>query len=77
MGSVTVRAPALVTGASSGIGLVTAEALAKAGYRVFGASRKPVANPQGVTMLICDVTDDSAVEKMIAEIFQQAGRLDP
>jgi NAD(P)-dependent dehydrogenase (short-subunit alcohol dehydrogenase family) len=70
------RGVALVTGASSGIGLVTAEALAKAGYRVFGASRKPVANPQGVTMLICDVTDDAAVEKMIAEIFQQAGRLD-
>jgi NADP-dependent 3-hydroxy acid dehydrogenase YdfG len=31
---------ALVTGASSGIGLVTAQALARAGYRVFGTSRK-------------------------------------
>ncbi|WP_413888682.1 SDR family NAD(P)-dependent oxidoreductase [Candidatus Aalborgicola defluviihabitans] len=36
---------ALVTGASSGIGLVTAQALAQAGYRVFGTSRKVVPAP--------------------------------
>ena len=67
---------ALVTGASSGIGLVTAQALAKAGYRVFGTSRKPVANPPGVTMLICDVTDDTSVQALITEIVKQAGRID-
>ena len=67
---------ALVTGASSGIGLVTAQALAKAGYRVFGTSRKPVANPPGVTMLICDVTDGASVQALITEIVKQAGRID-
>lgn len=67
---------ALVTGASSGIGLATAQALARAGYRVFGTSRKPVANPQGVTMLICDVTDEASVQALIAEIVKQAGRID-
>ncbi|ARO34277.1 short-chain dehydrogenase protein (plasmid) [Rhizobium sp. NXC14] len=67
---------ALVTGASSGIGLVTAKALAKAGYRVFGTSRKPVANPQGITMLICDVTDEASIQAMIAEIVEQAGGID-
>ena len=67
---------ALVTGASSGIGLVTAQALAKAGYRVFGTSRKPVANPQGITMLICDVTNEASVQALIAEIVKQAGRID-
>lgn len=41
---------ALVTGASSGIGLVTAQALAQAGYRVFGTSRKVVPSPAGITM---------------------------
>lgn len=67
---------ALVTGASSGIGLVTAQALVKAGYLVFGSGRKPVANLQGVTMLVCDVTDDASVQAMITEIVKQAGRID-
>ena len=67
---------ALVTGASSGIGLVTAKALVNAGYRVFGTSRKPVARSQGVTMLICDVTDEVSVRALIEEIMRQAGRID-
>ncbi len=70
------RNVALVTGASSGIGLVTAQSLVKAGYRVYGTSRKPVANRPGITMLICDVTDQASVEAAIAEILQQAGRID-
>ena len=67
---------ALVTGASSGIGLVTAQTLVNAGYRVFGTSRKPVASSQGVTMLICDVTDDASVQTLIEEVIKQAGRID-
>lgn len=67
---------ALVTGASSGIGLVTAQALARAGYRVFGTSRKPVADRQDITMLVADVADDASVQAMIAEIVKQAGRID-
>ena len=67
---------ALVTGASSGIGLVTAQALVNAGYRVFGTSRKPVASSPGVTMLICDVTDEASVRALIEEIMRQAGRID-
>lgn len=67
---------ALVTGASSGIGLVTAKALVNAGYRVFGTSRKSVADTQGITMLICDVRDEASVQALIAEIIRQAGRID-
>ena len=65
-----------MTGASSGIGLVTAQALVNAGYRVFGTSRKPVASSPGVTMLICDVTDEASVRALIEEIMRQAGRID-
>ncbi len=72
----TNRGVALVTGASSGIGLETAKALNKAGYRVFGTSRKVVSNPEGITMLICDVTDEGSVRALIDEIVRQAGRLD-
>jgi len=67
---------ALVTGSSSGIGLVTAQALVDAGYRVFGTSRKPVASSRGVTMLVCDVADEASVRALIEEIMRQAGRID-
>lgn len=67
---------ALVTGASSGIGLVTARALVKAGYRVFGTSRKPVADAGGVTMRVCDVTDEASVKGLVEDVVRQAGRID-
>lgn len=68
---------ALVTGASSGIGRVTALALNQAGYQVFGTSRKAVsASADGITMLICDVTDDASVRKMVDAVLKQAGRID-
>jgi short-subunit dehydrogenase len=68
---------ALVTGASSGIGRTTTQALKQAGYRVFGTSRKADAkSADGVTMLVCDVTDDASVQAMVADLLKQAGRID-
>ena len=68
---------AIVTGASSGIGRVTAEALAKAGFTVFGTSRKPMSSgPNGVTMLTADVTDDRSVKALIDAVMAKSGRID-
>lgn len=68
---------ALVTGASSGIGLVTAQSLVRAGYRVFGTSRKAVQSPSaGITMLVCDVTDEASVKRLVDDVVLQAGRID-
>lgn len=68
---------ALVTGASSGIGYATAGALRRAGYRVYGTSRRPgAAGPEGVAMLVCDVTDDASVARLIQEVLADAGRID-
>ena len=68
---------ALVTGASSGIGRATAQALQRAGYRVFGTSRRAVPETSdGIMMLICDVTDDASVQKMVDEVLSKAGRID-
>jgi len=68
---------ALVTGASTGIGRATAEALARAGFKVFGTSRSARSDgPAGVTMLTCDVTDDAAVHALIAAVVAQTGRID-
>lgn len=68
---------AIVTGASTGIGKVAAQALQNAGFRVFGTSRRGGGDrPDGVTMLTCDVTDDASVTKLVDEVLSKAGRID-
>ncbi|MFN7128908.1 MAG: oxidoreductase [Brevundimonas sp.] len=67
---------ALVTGASSGIGLITAATLARAGYRVFGTSRKPAPDRDGVAMLVCDVSDEASVQALVAQVLERVGRID-
>ena len=59
---------AFVTGASSGIGKAAALALAGAGYRVIGTSRKaaPGEVRAGIRMIACDVTDDASVAEAVA-----------
>lgn len=68
---------ALVTGASTGIGRATAKALQKAGFRVFGTSRRAVdERSDSITMLTCDVTDDASVAKLVDEVLTKAARID-
>jgi len=67
---------ALVTGASSGIGAAIAAALAKSGYRVFGASRHPDASSNEIETIVMDVDDDASVASAVAGVMQRAGRVD-
>lgn len=67
----------LVTGASSGIGRHIARELVKAGYRVYGTSRKPQADQvDGYTMVPLDVTSDDSVATCVADVTQRAGQID-
>lgn len=70
---------AIVTGASSGIGEVTAEQLARAGYKVYGTSRRGAQGQSGkrtFEMLALDVTSDKSVVAAVNEVLRLEGRID-
>jgi NAD(P)-dependent dehydrogenase (short-subunit alcohol dehydrogenase family) len=67
----------LVTGASLGIGEATAERLAKAGYKVYGTSRRGAqAGKRPFEILPLDVTSDESVEAAVSEVVRRNGRID-
>jgi NAD(P)-dependent dehydrogenase (short-subunit alcohol dehydrogenase family) len=77
---------ALVTGASSGMGLATAQAFAQAGASVALVDVKEEAVQQSVEKLVneghraiaipCDVSKDAQVEAMVEQTVAEFGRLD-
>src|SRR5690242_1233126 len=67
---------ALITGASSGVGQVTAELLAKHGFTVFGTSRSTDQPARSFIWLPLDVRSDASVETAIQSVLEHAGRID-
>ena len=77
---------ALVTGASYGIGFAIASAMGQMGAKIVFNDRKPELIEKGVAAYkelgieahgyICDVTDEPAVQEMIAKIEQDVGTVD-
>ena len=63
----------VITGCSSGIGLVAANDLLRRGYRIFAACRKPEdvqrMNDLGFTGIELDLNDSQSVERAAAEIL--------
>jgi NAD(P)-dependent dehydrogenase (short-subunit alcohol dehydrogenase family) len=68
----------LITGASSGIGRVTAELLAGRGHRVFGGARAAATTPPlaGAELLPLDVRDEASVKTCVEAVRSRAGRID-
>jgi short-subunit dehydrogenase len=76
---------AVITGASSGIGLATTRALAAAGWNVMATARRPekaeslrgIANElSGVELRALDVTSDESVNSCIGSILTDLGGID-
>ncbi|MCL1897827.1 MAG: oxidoreductase [Micrococcales bacterium] len=71
---------ALVTGATSGIGAVTAVALVKAGYLVYGAGRRKdrlaKMERHGVIGLPMDLADPDSVDEAVNAVLQRHQRID-
>ena len=68
---------AIVTGASSGIGVATAELLANSGYKVYGTSRKGAqAIQRSYNMIALDVNSEASIEAALKEVIKIEGRID-
>ena len=68
----------LVTGASSGFGLLIANKLQASGYNVIGTSRNPekYQGKLSFKLLALDIADDDSIESFIKELFSQVKQLD-
>lgn len=68
----------LITGASSGFGLMLANELHKKGFNVIGTSREPerYEGKFSFKLLKLDIDDDNSVKLFVKELFSQTKQLD-
>ena len=66
----------LITGASSGIGAITAAYLSENGCKVYGTSRNPKQKDLNFKMLRLDVLDRSSIESAVKYILEKDGKID-
>lgn len=71
---------AIVTGAARGIGAAIGQRLVQLGWTVIGADIDPtviaVAAATGALGVVCDVGEESEVERLVAETRKRCGRID-
>lgn len=66
----------LITGASSGFGLETAEHLSAHGYKVYGTSRNCAPKDIGFEMIPLDVSSEDSVDSCVQEVLEKENGID-
>lgn len=66
---------AIITGASSGIGLATARYLSQKGYKIYGISRTLVQN-EPFESIVCDITNYDAFQQAVDYVLSKEGKID-
>ena len=68
----------LITGASSGIGKVTAEHLSAKGYIVYGTSRFPnkYKIPKNYSLLSLDINNETSINSLVKQIISKEKKID-
>jgi short-subunit dehydrogenase len=68
----------LITGASSGFGLLIANKLHEAGHTVIGTSRNPEKYQTKLPfkLLALDIADDNSIESFVIQLFKEISQLD-
>lgn len=77
----------LITGASSGVGKIIAQALMENGYKVYGTSRKPIEagsqiayntrNNKGfIEMITLDVRSGDSIKRAVEYVVKKEGKID-
>ncbi len=65
-----------ITGASSGIGAITATYLSEQGFKVYGTSRNPKPDGSIFEMVKLDVLDSASIQTAISYVLEKEGRID-
>lgn len=66
----------LITGASSGFGLLLATKLHESGYNVIGTSRNPEKTQTPFKMLTLDIDNETSIDLFIKQLFETVSTLD-
>ena len=70
----TLSKTVIISGASSGIGLVTSKLFLERGWRVFDLSRRG-SNLPGIRHVYCDFSEDKRCEAAIEQVVREAGHI--
>ncbi|MBM1107812.1 SDR family NAD(P)-dependent oxidoreductase [Aurantibacter crassamenti] len=66
----------LITGASSGFGLLSANLLYEKGHKVYGTSRSPARYQTPFELLEMDVQDLGSIQNVVSHIITEQGQID-